>query len=59
MAEMDAEIAGGVRFGVGRYLREPGAGHHDGRGAHEALFEGLDGGLVGGVAHSRIVSVDD
>ena len=59
VAQVNPEVLVRMSLGVGRYLREPRARHHDGRAAHEPLLQSLGGGQIGRMAHACVVTVDD
>ena len=56
---MNPEVLLRMALGVAHNFRKPGAGRHDRRAAHEALFHALGGGKVGGMTHAGVVTVDD
>ncbi|MFM1943817.1 MAG: hypothetical protein RI897_2799 [Verrucomicrobiota bacterium] len=56
---METAIDGGVIFEVGGDFGDPGAGHHDTPGGGDALGDGFDGALVGGVGHAGVVDMGE
>src|SRR5258708_40375708 len=56
--EVQAQVGGRMVFGVGSNFGEPGAGHHDAGGSNGILVERVKAGVVQGMGHGKIVSID-
>ena len=59
MAEVNSKVLPGIGLGVAGDLGKPRARHHDRRRSHKPALKRVDGGGVGGMAHTGVIAIDN